>query len=107
MYRQIKSSSVLASVMAIILLLPGSAVWAGSGRYDNHEHQGSHGWNGHYEGNHGNNATYHPYYNRSYHPGYYPSHYQHYYSQQQPCRTCTQKKQHHHNNHDSEWWHFW
>ena len=103
MYRQIKSSRVLASVMAIILLLPGSAVWAGAGRYDNHEHQGSHGWNGNYEGNHGNYGPHHKYYNRAYRPGYYP----HYYAQKPPCGTCTQKNQHHHNNHDSEWWHFW
>jgi hypothetical protein len=103
MYRQIKSSHVLASVMAIILMLPGSAVWAAEGRYENHEHQGSPAWNGHYEGHHGNYGQHHAYYNR----GYSPAYYQHYYAQKPPCGTCTQKNQHHHNNHNSQWWHFW
>ena len=107
MYRKIKSSNVLASVMAIILLLPGSAALADDGRYDNDGHQGSHGWNGHYEGYHGNHAPNHRYYNRGYHPGYYPSHYQHYYPPQPSCGTCSQKNQHNHNNHNHHWWHFW
>jgi hypothetical protein len=106
MYRHIKSSHVLASVMAMILWLPCGAAWADGGRYDNDGHQGSPGWNGHYEGYHGNNAPYHPYYNRGYHPGYYPRYYQHYYPSRQPCGTCTQKKQHHHDN-NNHWWHFW
>ena len=106
MYRHIKSSHVLASVMAMILWLPGSGVWADEGRYDNDGHQGSHGWNGHYEGQHVNHAPDHRYYNRGYHTGYYPSHYQHYYPPKSPCGKCTQKKQHHHNNNNS-WWHIW
>jgi hypothetical protein len=107
MYRHIKSSHVLASVMAMILWVPFGAAWADEGRYDNDGHQGSHEWYGHYEGNHGNYAPYHPYYNRGYHPGYYPGHYQHYYPPQPPCGTCAQKNQHHHNNHNNQWWHFW
>ncbi len=99
MYRHIKSSHVLASVMAMILWVPYSAVWADEGRYDNDGHQGGHGWNGYHEGYHGNQAPDHRYYNRGYHTGYYPSHY--HYSQQRPCGTCTQKKKHHHNNNNS------
>jgi hypothetical protein len=103
MYRHIKFSHVLASIMAMALWLPGSAVWADEGRYDNDGHRGRQGWNGHYEGYRGNHAPDHRYYNRGYHTGYYP----HYYPQQQPCGRCTQKKQHNHNNHNNQWWHFW
>ena len=102
MYRHIKSSHVLASIMAMILWVPCSAARADEGRYDNDGHQGSHEWNGHYKGYHGNHAPDHRYYNRGFHTSYYP----HYYPQQQSCGTCTQKKQHHHNNNNS-WWHIW
>jgi hypothetical protein len=103
MYRQIKSSHALVSVMAIILLLPGGAVCADEGRYDNHEHQGSTVWNGHYEVHHENYGPHYAYYNRGYRPGNYP----HYYAQKPSCGSCTQNNQHNHNNHDSDWWHFW
>ena len=72
MYRRIKISHVLASVMAMILCLP-SPVWADDGRYDNDGHHGGSGWNGHYEGHHGNHAPDHRYYNRGYHTDYYPA----------------------------------
>ena len=103
MYRQIKSSCVLASAMAVILWVPCSTALADGGHYDNRAHQGSPGWNSHHEDYHGNYAPYHAYYNRGHHQGYYPR----YYPPKGSCGTCSQKNQHHHNNHDHHWWHFW
>ena len=103
MYRHIKSSHVLASVMALILWVPCITALADEGRYNNHEYQSSTGWNGRHEGYHRYNAPYHASYSRYHRQGYYP----HYYQPQSSCKTCSQKSQHHHNNHDHDWWHFW
>lgn len=103
MYRHIKSSYVLASVIAMILSVPCSTTLANEGRYNNPGHQGSPGWSGHHEGYQRYYARYHTSYNRGQHQGYYT----HYYQPQKSCGTCALKNQHHHNNHNHHWWHFW
>jgi hypothetical protein len=103
MNRHFKSSSVLASVMAMILWVPCSTALADDGRYDHSGRSGSHEWDGHHEVYHGKYAPNHAYYDRGYHQRYYS----HYYRPQPTCGTCANKKQHHHNNNDHHWWHFW
>ena len=100
MNKLFKSSSVLASVMAMILC---RSALADDGRYDHAGHPGGPGWDGHHQVYHSGYAPHRAYYDRGYHQSYYP----HYYRPQPPCGTCSQKRQHHHNNHDHEWWHFW
>jgi hypothetical protein len=88
MNRQSKSTTVLASVMAVMLALPGGA-WADGGRYGNDGHKGGSGNYGHYN-NHYNN-TYQGYYKgKGY---YYPNNYPYY-----PCNNCGN---HHHNNNNN------
>jgi hypothetical protein len=103
MYRHIKSSHVLASVMVMTLWVPCSTALADEGRYNNPGHQDSPGWNDHHEGYHRYNAPYHASYNQGHHQG----HFTHYYPPQPSCGTCSQKNQHHHNNNNHHWWHFW
>ena len=89
MNRQSRYPSVLASVMAMILALPGG-VWADGGHGDKGWNKGGNKWNGHYN-THYNNYKY----SNNYH-GYYqgkPGNYYPYY----PCNNCGN---HNHNNHD-------
>jgi len=88
MNRQRKSASVLATVMTVILAVPGGA-WADGGRNDN-------GWNkGGYKGNpHYNNKSYGHYQGQS---GYYP------YNSYYPCNNCGNHS-HNNHNHDNNLW---
>ena len=102
MNRLLKSSSVLASVIAMFLWVSGNAL-ADGGRYDNDWNRCGDGWNARYEGCRGHYA---PYY-RGYYPGHYPRYYTHYYPSPPPCGTCALKKNSHHNNnngHNGHWW---
>ena len=103
MNRHLKTSQILASVMAMTLMVSCSIALADERRHDNPGYQGRLGWNGHHKGNHSNYASYHAYYNRGHHQGYYP----HYYRPQLSCGTYSQENQHHHNNSDHHWWNFW
>jgi hypothetical protein len=97
MSKRCKSSFVLASVVAMILAVPGGAR-ADGGRHDNDWNRGDYGWNGHYAGYHGYYAPHYAPYYRRYYPYYYPRYYPYY----PPCGTCIQNS-HRHNNHD-HWW---
>ena len=91
MNRQSRYPSVLASVMAMILALPGG-VWADGGHGDKGWNKGGNKWNGHYN-THYNNYKY----SNNYH-GYYqgkPGNYYPYY----PCNNCGN---HNHNNHNHD-----
>jgi hypothetical protein len=97
MNRHSKSSAVLASVMAMILAIPGAA-WADGGRYGNDWNKGGKGnqkySSGHYT-NHYNNRY------KSYYTGYYkggPHYYPNYYG----CNNCGKKKSHHNNNNSND-----
>jgi hypothetical protein len=98
MNRQNKSLSVLATVMAVILAVPGGA-WADGGRYGNDWNKGGQGNKG-YSGSHYNNhynSHYNNYYKDNYNghykggPGYYPYYY--------GCNNCG--KSHHNNNNNN------
>jgi hypothetical protein len=97
MNRHRKSSVVLASVMAMILAIPGAA-WADSGRYGNDWNKGGKG-NQKYSSGHYNNH-YNNYYKGSYKgyykggPGYYPNYY--------GCNNCGKNKSHHDNNNSND-----
>jgi hypothetical protein len=91
-----KSSTVLVSVLATILTVPGYA-WADRGGdgddhgwnkagYKSNEHYNIH-YNNRYDGRYAGKG---PYYSR-----YNPQYYRYY-----PCNTCG--KQHHHNNHNHD-----
>jgi hypothetical protein len=86
MNRHSKSSSVLASIMAVILALPGGA-WADGGRYGN---------NGHKNGSYNNHYSYKShgyYYGKGY---YYPNYY--------PCNNCSNGNGHHDNHNNYKLW---
>jgi len=97
MKRQSKSSAVLASVMAMILAIPGAAL-ADGGRYGNDWNKGGKGsqkyssghynnhYNSHYKGN------YKGYYKGG--PYYYPNYY--------GCNNCSKNKSHHNNNNSND-----
>jgi hypothetical protein len=86
-------SSVLVSVMAILLALPG-VVWADGGPYRY----------GHYEGGAPYHAPYSPRYYPHNYPRYYPHNYPRYYPQYYPDYSCNNcGGSHHHNNHDHDY----
>ena len=87
MNRHSKSSTVLASVMAMILAASGGA-WADGGRYGNNGHK-SGSYNNHYN-NHRNNNYHGYYYGKGY---YYPNYY--------PCNNCGSNNNDHHDNHNN------
>ena len=90
MNRQSKSSTVLASVVAMILALPGGA-WADGGRNGNNGHN-NRSSNNHYNNHYRNN--YHGYYNgKGY---YYPKYY--------PCNNCGSNNNHHDNHNNYKLW---
>ncbi len=95
MNRHSKSSSVLASVMAMILAVPGGA-WADGGRYGNNGHKGGSGeyYNNHY------NSHYNGHYNNNYH-GYYKGN-GYYYPQYAPCYSCGGNNHHNNNNNNND-----
>jgi hypothetical protein len=87
MNRHSKSSAVLASVMAMILAIPGGA-WADGGRDGNNGHKNG-AYNNHYNNHYNNN--YNGYYNgKGY---YYPKYY--------PCNNCSSNNNNHHDNHNN------
>jgi surface antigen len=92
-----KTSAVLASVMTMILAIPGSA-WADGGRVGNDWNKGVKGnqkhSSGHYN-NHYNNyykGNYRAYYKGR--PYYYPKYY--------GCNNCNKNKSHHNNNNSND-----
>jgi hypothetical protein len=84
-----KTSSILASVIAMILAVPGGA-WADEGRYDKGEHDNGYQKKGHYNTRY--NTRYNNHYNSYYKGGRY--NYPRYY----PCNTCGKNNNHHNNN---------
>jgi hypothetical protein len=110
-----KSSTALATIMAMILAMPG-VVRAGAGD-NNGQGRGKGGdktnvhynihYNDQYEGHQASKGPYQPshYPRGSYPPAYYakgpynPRYYPHYYPVP-PCNNCG--KQHHHNNHNND-----
>ena len=101
MNRHSKSSAVLASVMAMILAIPGPA-WADGGRNGNDWNKGGKGYqkysSAHYNTHYSNH--YNNYYkgkNKGYYKGgpyYYPSYY--------GCNNCGKNKSHHNNNNSND-----
>jgi hypothetical protein len=92
MKRNSKSSSVPASVMAMILVLPGGA-WADEGPYGYGHHAAA---PPHYA------SHYQRYSPRAYpnkYPRYYPNNYENHYPNYS-CNNCGNQK-HNHNNHDN------
>jgi len=85
MNRHCKSSTMLASVMAMILALPGSS-WADGGRNGNNGHK---------------NGAYNNHYSKYYRGYYYGKGY--YYPKYYPCNNCSNNNNHHnnHNHHDN------
>jgi hypothetical protein len=86
MNRHSKSSTLLASVMAMILAVPGSA-WADGGRYGNNGHK---------------NGAYNNHYNNNYHGYYYGKGY--YYPKYYPCNNCSSGNNHHDNHNNYKLW---
>src|SRR5512134_2112248 len=87
-----KFSSILASVMVMILALPGAA-WAGGGRYDNGGHGYGHQNKGHYSGHYNNHYSNH--YNNYYKGGGY------YYPTYRGYKSCGNNNNHHNNNNNN------
>jgi hypothetical protein len=83
-------SSILATVMVMILALPGAA-WAGGGRYDN----GANGYG------HPKTGQYSSHYNHHYQGGYYYRGGRYYYPKDYGYKSCGNNKSHHHNNHNN------
>jgi hypothetical protein len=103
MNRHSKSSAVLASVMAMILALPGAA-WADGGGYGNGWNKGGKGKQEYYAGHYNNhyNNHYKNYYKGNYKgyykggPGYYPNYY--------GCNNCSKNNHHNNNNNNDKLW---
>jgi hypothetical protein len=83
-------SSILASVMVMILALPGGA-WAGGGRYDNGGHDSGYQKKGQYNSHYNNHYKDGNYYRggRYYYPNYYG------------YKSCGKNNSHHHNNNNN------
>jgi len=101
MNRHSKSSAVLASVMAMILAIPGAAS-ADEGRHGNGWNKGGNGnqksSSGHYTNHY--NTHYNSHYKGNY-KGYYkggPHYYPNYYG----CNNCSKNKSHHNNNNSND-----
>ena len=90
-----KSSSVLASVMAVILAVPAGA-WADGGRPGNDWHKGGKGKSEHSSGHYNNhyNNHYKGYYKGG--PRYYPNYY--------GCNNCGKNNHHNNNNNNDKLW---
>jgi hypothetical protein len=101
MNRHSKSSAVLASVMAMILAIPGAG-WADGGRNGGDWNKGGKGnqkySSGHYT-NHYNNH-YNSHYKGNY-KGYYKGG-RYYYPNYYGCNNCSKNKSHHNNNNSND-----
>ena len=84
-----KTSSILASVIAMILAVPGGA-WADEGRYDEGGHDNGYQKKGQY------NTRYNTRYNNRYNSYYKGGRYN--YPRYYPCNTCGKNNNHHNNN---------
>ena len=84
-------SSILASVMVMILALPGAA-WAGGGRHDNGGHNYGYQKKGHY------NSHYNSHYNNYYKGGNYYRGGRYYYPNYYGYKSCSRNNGHHNNN---------
>jgi hypothetical protein len=93
-----KFSSILASVMVLMLAIPGGA-WAGGGRYDNGGYDYGHQKKGQYSSHYSNhyNSHYNNYYKggNDYRGGRY------YYPNYHGYTSCGNTKSHHHNNNNN------
>ena len=97
MNRHRKSSAVLASVMAMILAIPG-AVWADGPRYGSDWNKGGKGNQKYYSGHYDNH--YNSYYKGNY-KGYYKGG-SYYYPNYYGCNNCSKNKSHHNNNNSND-----